>query len=289
MTSPGHVAALKALIAGPKLLSVPGCWDGLTAFLIEQAGFGLAFLSGGALAMGRFGRPDIGLVTATELTETTAIIRDRIQIPLIVDGDTGFGNALTLQRLIRGLERAGASAVQIEDQGFPKRCGHMAGKTVVPLGEAVGRIKAALDSRDHALILARTDALGVEGLNSALDRAEAFYEAGADLLFIEGPRTTQELEAIATRFGSRAPLVHNLVEGGITPTDSGHDLERLGYRVALHPLLLLHSLTARAPALLATLASEKSTASLTPELLTLQDMNKLLSAAEMLATGDRYA
>jgi 2-methylisocitrate lyase-like PEP mutase family enzyme len=289
VSQPDHVAALKALLAGPALLSVPGCHDGLTAFLIQQAGFPLAFLSGGALAMGRFGYPDIGLVTATELTETTAILRDRIQIPLIVDGDTGFGNALTLQRLIRGLERAGASAVQIEDQGFPKRCGHMAGKTVVPLPEALGRIKAALDTRENLLILARTDALGVEGLNSALDRAEAYLEAGADILFIEGPRTTPELEAIATRFATRAPLVHNLVEGGITPTQSGHALEALGFRIALHPLLFLHSLVAQAPHLLATLTSEKSTTSLTPELVTLADMNKLLSAAELLASGDRYA
>ncbi|WP_439532347.1 isocitrate lyase/PEP mutase family protein [Polymorphobacter sp.] len=289
MTRPDHVAALSGLIAGDRLLSVPGCWDGLTGLLIEQAGFPLAFLSGGALSMGRFGRPDIGLVTASELIETTAIIRDRIEIPLIVDGDTGFGNALTLQRLIRGLERAGASAVQIEDQGFPKRCGHMAGKTVVPLAEATGRVHAALDSRDHLLILARTDALGVEGLNSALDRAEAFLEAGADLIFIEGPPTTEELEAVATRFAARAPLVHNLVEGGITPTDSGADLEALGFRIALHPLLLLHSLVARAPALLATLKAEKSTTSLTPELIRLQDMNHLLDAAGMLAAGDRYA
>jgi 2-methylisocitrate lyase-like PEP mutase family enzyme len=283
------VTALAGLLSGDRLLSVPGCWDGLTAFLIEQAGFPLAFLSGGALSMGRFGRPDIGLVTATELTETTAILRDRIQIPLIVDGDTGFGNALTLQRLVRNLERAGASAIQIEDQGFPKRCGHMAGKTVVPLSEATGRIKAALDTRDHLLILARTDALGVEGLASAMDRAEAFLEAGADLIFIEGPRTQGELEAIASRFARRAPLIHNLVEGGITPTDSGKDLERLGFRIALHPLLLLHSLVARAPALLATLKAEQSTTSLTPELVTLKDMNQLLDAAALLASGDRYA
>ena len=289
MTAPAHVTALAGLLSGDRLLSVPGCWDGITAFLIEQAGFPVAFLSGGALSMGRFGRPDIGLVTATELTETTAILRDRIQIPLIVDGDTGFGNALTLQRLVRNLERAGASAVQIEDQGFPKRCGHMAGKTVVPLSEAVGRIKAALDSREHMLILARTDALGVEGLNSALDRAEAFLEAGADIIFVEGPRTTEELEAVASRFAARAPLVHNLVEGGITPTESGADLEALGFRIALHPLLLLHSLVARAPALLATLKAEKSTTSLAPELIRLQDMNRMLNAAGLLAAGDKYA
>lgn len=283
-----HIAALRQHLAGPALLSLPGCWDGLSAFLIEQAGFPAAFLSGGALAMGRFGRPDIGLVTMTELVETTAIIRDRIDIPLIADGDTGFGNALTLQRMVRQLERAGASAVQIEDQGFPKRCGHMAGKTVVPLAEALGRIKAALDTRDDMLILARTDALGVEGLDSALDRAEAFLEAGADLIFIEGPRDQAELEAVAACFAARAPLVHNLVEGGITPTENGHDLERLGFRVALHPLLLLHSLVARAPALLATLAAEKSTTSLSAELVTLKDMNRMLDAAGMLAAGDRY-
>lgn len=292
MSEPAHVVALKDLLrAGPggrRLHSVPGCWDGLTALLIERAGFPIAFLSGGALSMGRCGRPDMGLVSASEVTEAVAVIRDRIAIPLIVDGDTGFGNALTLQRSLRAFERAGASAVQIEDQGFPKRCGHMAGKTVVPVAEAVGRIRAALDARHDMLVIARTDAVSVEGFEAAIDRAEAYLEAGADLLFIEGPRTMDELEQMATRFAGRVPLVHNLVEGGVTPTDNGATLEALGFAIALHPLLLMHGLVAQAPGWLDTLARERGTVSLSADIVQLSDMNTLLGASDLIALGKRY-
>jgi len=173
---------LRALIEhgnrGGSLLHLPGCWDGLSALLIEQAEFQAAFLSGSALAMARFGLPDLGLVTVTEMAETVAAITDRVAIPLVVDGDTGFGNALNMARSIRSLERAGAAAVQIEDQGFPKRCGHMSGKSVVPVAEMVGKIHAALDARQGMLIFARTDAIAVEGMDAALDRAEAYLAAG---------------------------------------------------------------------------------------------------------------
>lgn len=283
-----HIAALRALIApGRRLLSVPGCWDGLTALLVEKAGFPVAFVTGGGIAMGRFGRPDIGLVTATEVIDTIAAIRERLEIPLIADGDTGFGNALTLARTVRGFERAGASAIQIEDQGFPKRCGHMAGKTVVPKGEAVGRIRAAVDSRDKMLVIARTDALAIEGLDAALDRAEAYLESGADMIFVEGPRDMAELDAVSARFAGRVPLVHNLVEGGVTPTSDAQILERGGFRVALHPLLLMHGLVAAAPGWLAHLAVHRTTDGL--PLARLSDMNALTGAADLIAWGDDHA
>lgn len=294
MTEPAHVGRLRALLAPGadgrrRLCSVPGCWDGLSALLIEQAGFEAAFLTGGGFAMARLGRPDLGLVTADEVATTIALIRDRIGLPLLVDGDTGFGNALNLQRTVRQFERAGASAIQFEDQTSPKRCGHMAGKSVVPPAEAVGRIAAALDARDHALIIARTDALSVEGPDAAFDRAEAYLAAGADLIFIEGPRTPGELQRIADRFAARIPLAHNLVEGGVTPTGSGTELERLGFAVALHPLLLLHGFVQAAPRWLATLRQERSTASLAGELVDLERMNELVGTAALLQAGDRYA
>ncbi len=269
-------------------LPVPGCWDGLTALLIEQAGFPAAFLTGGGLSMARLGRPDMGLVTASELIDTVSQITDRISIPLIVDGDTGFGNALTLARTLRHLERAGAAAVQIEDQGFPKRCGHMAGKTVVPLAEALGRIKAAADTRHAMRIIGRTDALALEGLEAAMDRAEAYLEAGADIIFIEGPRTMAEAEAIAARFADRVPLVHNLVEGGVTPSTSGAAFGALGYAVTLHPLLLMHGLVAMAPRWLEALQRSGSTADIAGELADLGVMNRLTGAAALLAEGERY-
>jgi 2-methylisocitrate lyase-like PEP mutase family enzyme len=288
-----HVARLRARLAPDadgrrRLVTVPGCWDGFTALLIEQAGFEAAFLTGGGLSMARFGRPDMGLVTMTEVAETVSVIRDRIAIPLIVDGDTGFGNAINIARTVRCFERAGASAIQIEDQGFPKRCGHMAGKTVVSLAEAVGKVKAALDTREAMLVIARTDAVSVEGLPSAMERAEAFLDAGADLIFIEGPRTLAETLVVADRFGRRTPLVHNLVEGGVSATDSGAVLEDMGFAVALHPLLLLHGLAAVAPGWLARLKADRSTSALSDGIATLSDMNRITGAAELIATGARY-
>lgn len=293
MSAPAHVARLRAALAAGeggarRLISVPGCWDGLSALLIEQAGFEAAFLTGGGFSMARLGRPDMGLVTAGEVADAIAVIRDRVAIPLIVDGDTGFGNALNTARTVRQFERAGASAIQLEDQTFPKRCGHMAGKGVVPLAEALGRLRAALDVRDHALIIARTDAVSVEGFDAALDRAEAFLEAGADLIFVEGPRTLEDTEAVGRRFGARVPLVHNLVEGGVSATRSGAELEAMGFAVALHPLMLMHAFVRQAPGLLARLKAERSTQAFAGELATLSDMNTLTDAPGLIADGARY-
>lgn len=287
-----HVAALRVLVApgvdGRRtLVSVPGCWDGLTALLIEQAGFGAAFLTGGGLSMAKLGRPDLGLVTMSELVDTVALLRDRVAIPLIVDGDTGFGNPLNVARTVRMIERAGASAIQIEDQGFPKRCGHMAGKTIVPLGEAVGRVKAALDARGEMLVIARTDAVAVEGLSAAIDRAEAYLAAGADLIFVEGPRTLADIRTVAERFAARVPLVHNLVEGGVSGTDRGASLEAMGFALALHPLVLMHGLVRHASQWLAHLKAERSTAGL--DIASLSDLNDITGAHALITQGDRYA
>lgn len=282
----GHVAALVTLLGEQRLVSVPGCWDGLTALLVEQAGLPAAFLTGAGLAMGRFGRPDVGLTTASEVAETVSAIRDRITIPLIVDGDTGFGNALTLARTVRNVERAGASAIQIEDQGFPKRCGHMAGKTVVSVQEAVGRIRAAVDTRADMLVFARTDAVAVEGIDAALDRGDAYLDAGADLIFVEGPRTEGEVRAVAERFAGRVPLMYNLVEGGVSPFDDGDLLAQLGFTITLHPLLLMHGLVAAAPAWLARLRNSGSTRGL--PLADLATMNRIVGTSALLEWGDRH-
>lgn len=270
-------------------IQIPGCWDALTALLIQQAGFEAAFLTGGGLAMARLGRPDLGLITASELVDTVMQITDRIRIPLIVDGDTGFGNAMTLQRLVRQLDRAGAAAVQIEDQSFPKRCGHMAGKQVVPLGEAVGRIRAAVDTRQTMRIIARTDALAIEGVDAAMDRAEAYLEAGADFLFIEGPRSLFEAQKIASRFGARVPLIHNLVEGGVSPGTNGRDFFTMGYAAMLHPLLLMHAMVGMAPRLFSVLRDSGSTDTLRGEIADLHDMNRLTGAHAMIEDAQRYA
>lgn len=270
------------------LLHLPGCWDGLTALLIEKAGFQAAFLSGSALAMGRFGLPDLGLITVTELAQTVSAITDRVSLPLLVDADTGFGNALNMARTVRTLEKAGAAALQIEDQGFPKRCGHMAGKTVIPADEMVGKIKAALDARSDALIVARTDALAIEGLDAAMDRAEAYLAAGADVLFIEGPRDAAGARCIAKRFGDRVPLVHNLVEGGTGSDIPAAELADMGFAAALHPLLLLHGFARAAPEWLAHLATHRGTAGLGDAILDLAGSNALVGAKDLIALGDTY-
>jgi 2-methylisocitrate lyase-like PEP mutase family enzyme len=279
------------LAAGPdgrrRLLAAPGCYDGFSALLVEQAGFEAAFLSGAALSLTRLGRPDVGLVAVGELADAVRAIADRVDIPLIVDIDTGFGNALNTQRTVKVLERAGAAAVQLEDQTFPKRCGHIRGKGVIPVAEMVGKIRAAVDARAETLIIGRTDALGVEGPQAALDRAEAYLEAGADIVFVEGPRTLEETRAVAERFAARVPLVHNLVEGGITAVRTGAELQELGFAIALHPMLLLHGLARYAPEWLATLRSQGTTDGL--DILDLPRLNAVAGLDALLADAATYA
>jgi 2-methylisocitrate lyase-like PEP mutase family enzyme len=285
-----HRRRLRLQLQKRGLLQVPGVYDGLSALLVEQAGFGCAFLSGACLSFARFGRPDMGLVSASEVAASVAILRDRVELPLIVDMDTGFGNALNVQRTVRDFERAGASALQMEDQVAPKRCGHMAGKGVIPAGEMEGKIHAALDARadEDTVIIARTDALGVNGFDDALERAERYLAAGADALFIEAPASVEQMRTIGERFGARIPLVHNLVEGGGTPVEASAELQALGYRIALYPAALLHCFVPQATALLAEIRDTGTTLARRDSMYELADMNRLLGAAELLQAGRRY-
>ncbi len=218
-------------------LIAPGVYDAFTALLAEKAGFDCLYLSGASVAYTRLGRPDLGLTSVSEMVDTIALIADRVSLPLIVDGDTGFGNALNVQRTIRYYERAGAAAIQLEDQSFPKRCGHLSGKTLVSSDEMVGKIRAAKDARrsEDFLVIARTDAIAVEGFDAAMTRAERYVEAGADILFIEAPRNREEQAEIGRRFGGRVPLLANMVEGGETPVTSAQDLHQIGYSVVIFP------------------------------------------------------
>ena len=285
-----HRVQLREKLRQDEPVKAPGVYDGLSALLVEQAGFDCAFLSGACLSFARFGRPDMGLVTASEVAETVSILRDRVSLPLIVDMDTGFGNALNVQRTVRDFERAGASALQMEDQVAPKRCGHMAGKSVIGTTEMVGKIHAALDARkdDNTVIIARTDALGVNGFDDALERAERYLDAGADALFIEAPKTVEQMRQIGQQFGSRVPLVHNLVEGGGSPVESIDELRQLQYRIALYPAALLHQFTPQAQQLLDVIQQTGSTASLRRQMYDLADMNTLLGADKLLGAGLRY-
>ena len=218
-----HARRLRQLLAEPSPFIAPGVFDGLTALQVQQAGFDCAYLSGASLSIARLALPDIGLTTMSEVAEAVSNIRERTHIPLIVDGDAGFGNALNVQRTVRRFERMGASAIQLEDQTSPKRCGHLAGKSLVSADEMVGKIHAALDARenDDTVIIARTDAIAVIGIEEALERGETYADAGADVLFVESPLDDEHLRTVGATLGQRIPLLANMVEGGKTPLHSG--------------------------------------------------------------------
>jgi 2-methylisocitrate lyase-like PEP mutase family enzyme len=271
-------------------LAVPGCWDGLSARLIEQAGFPIAFLSGGAHSMGRFGLPDMGFVSLAELSETTRIIVDCTAIPLIVDADTGFGNALNTAQTMRVLERAGASAIQLEDQAFPKRCGHMAGKRLVSAQEAAGKIMAAVDARvsRSTLVVGRTDAVSLEGIEAAIDRAQFYLDAGADLIFVEGPTSLAEMAKIKAQFGGKVPLVHNMVSGGTNPITDPAQLNELSVSIALHPLVLLGEFVARAQDQLGHLSTNHTAKRAAGAATELARLNAIVATSDLIKTGTHY-
>jgi 2-methylisocitrate lyase-like PEP mutase family enzyme len=230
---------LKLLIESDELTLVPGAANALTTRIIEDVGFESAYVSGAAIANLFLGSPDIGLTSLTEVTLHVAAIRDACSIPLIVDADTGFGNAVNTWHTVRVLERAGADAIQLEDQSFPKRCGHFAGKSVISAAEMTDKIAAAREARtdQDLLIVARTDARAEHGIREACRRALAYHEAGADVLFVEAPESAEEVEAIARELPG--PLVHNVVNGGVTPSIPLPRLQDLGYSVALFANLSL--------------------------------------------------
>ncbi len=285
-----HSQRLQQALAKPAVLKAPGVFDGLSARLVEQAGFELGFVSGAGLAFSRFGIPDLGLISMSEVAQCIALMREISELPLVVDIDTGFGNALNVQRTVRVFERAGASAMQMEDQVMPKRCGHMKGKNVVSCAEMVGKIHAFVDSRssEQTLLVARTDALGVTGFDDAMERARRYLDAGADLLFIEAPKSLEQMQLIAREFGSKVPLVHNLVEGGASPVASAAQLAELGYRLALYPVALLHVFVPTAQALLQHIKQHGETRQFSQPLLDLNQINQLLDADQLLEQAKKY-
>ncbi len=283
-------AKLSDQLKSDDIVVAPGIYDAFGGVMAEQAGFSAAYLSGASIAYTRFGRPDIGLIGMSEVADTLSAIAERVDVPLIVDADTGFGNALNVQRTVRMFERAGASAIQLEDQTMPKRCGHLAGKTLVATGEMVGKIKAATDARrrDDTLIIARTDAIAVEGFEAALDRADAYCEAGADVLFVEAPRNAEEMQAVVARFKGRAPLLANMVEGGKTPLLSAEELQALGFSLVIFPGGLVRAIAHMAQEYFASLRANGTTTPYRNRMLDFDQLNGLLGTAEMLEYGAVY-
>jgi 2-methylisocitrate lyase-like PEP mutase family enzyme len=282
------VTDLRARLSRRPILIAPGVCDALTALVAAEAGFEALYVSGAAVAYTKLGRPDIGLVSLSELADHVALLADRVALPLIVDADTGFGNALNVQRSVRLLERAGAAAIQLEDQTFPKRCGHLDGKSVIPAEEMAGKIRAAVDSRNRCLIIARTDAASVEGLPAALERARLYAEAGADVLFVEAPRTEADLAFVAAGLGGRLPVVANMVEGGKTPVLPASTLEAMGFALVIFPGSIVRALAATARDFYASLAAVGTTEPFRGRMLDFSGLNELIGTPALLAAAKRY-
>ena len=280
--------AFRALCERREAVILPGAGNALTARVIADAGFEAIYVTGAGIANTLLGVPDIGLVTASELVATVAAIGEISDRPLMVDIDTGFGNALNVQRTVRLVERAGAAAVQLEDQVFPKKCGHFEGKAVIPVGEAVAKVKAAVDAREdgNLLVVARTDARAIEGLEAALDRAAAYAEAGADLTFVEAPRDAAELAAIPARLA--VPQVANMVVGGRTPATPRAELAAMGYALVLYANTPLQAAMRAMADVLAALRADGDVAAVVDRLAGFEERQRLVAKHLYDAAEARY-
>ncbi|MGE0544982.1 MAG: oxaloacetate decarboxylase [Dehalococcoidia bacterium] len=288
MTNPEGMKARLQLKA-PVL--APGVYDAMTALIAEQAGFEAVYLSGASVAYNHFGRSDVGLTTQSEAAEVLARITDRIGIPVIADLDTGFGNALNTRRAVREFERAGAAMLQIEDQTFPKRCGHLENKSLVSAAEMCGKLRAALDARtrDATLVLARTDAVAVEGWDAAIERAEAYLDCGVDALFIEAVRSVDQMHQVCQRFASRIPLLANMVEGGKTPIQGADELGRIGFRIVIFPGGTTRFIARQLQEYYGSLKVHGTTQPMRDSMLDFDQLNDLIGTPGLLALGKRYA
>jgi len=285
-----NASSLRERLQQPVATVAPGVYDALTALLVEQAGFHCAYVSGASVSFTRIGRPDLGLTTLTEVADTVANIRERTELPLVVDADTGFGNALNVRRSVRLLERMGASGIQLEDQTSPKRCGHLAGKSMVGTTEMVGKLKAALDARhdDQTLIVARTDAIAIDGIDAALERAHAYVDAGADVLFVEAMRDHEQLARVGSEIGSRVPLLANMVEGGKTPLLPAAELGELGFRLVIYPGAMVRVVSFAAQAYLQELKEQGTTAGILDTMNQFDQIMDLVGLQESIAEGKAY-
>lgn len=284
------MSSLRDRLQQKKILLAPGVFDALTALIAEDAGFEALYLSGAAVAYTRLGGPDIGLTSANEMASTMALIADRVNLPVIMDADAGFGNALNAQRTMQLYERAGASALQLEDQQHPKRCGHLADKQLISTSEMCGKIKAMVDARrsEQTLLVARTDAIAVEGFDAAIARADAYLDSGADVLFIEAPQSREQLMHIGERFSQTVPLLANMVEGGATPVTDADNLQSLGFSVAIFPGGIVRALARTAQQYYASLFASGSNKDFADRMHDFKGLNAILGTSDMLARGKRY-
>jgi 2-methylisocitrate lyase-like PEP mutase family enzyme len=276
---------LRELLAGEELIVAPGVYDGISAALVGKLGFSAAYMTGAGVCASGYGLPDIGLLTLTEMAQRAAVLARMLDVPLIADADTGYGSPINVVRTVREYERAGVAAIQLEDQAFPKRCGHLSGKNVISADEFVLALSAALDARQDpdTVIVARTDAIGPLGIDEAVARGKRYAEIGADLIFVEAPRSIEDIEQIAAEVD--APLLLNVVPGGLTPEIDHGRLARLGYRVAIHPGV---ALAAVVPAAISALSSLRNQAPALTGTIDPAGFFDLFGLAAWTDLGDRY-
>ena len=279
---------LRQLLATNKIVVAPGCFDGLSARLTEQAGFPALYASGGAIARSA-GVPDLGLLALGEIVARLENIVDVVGIPVIADADTGYGSALNVQRAVRAFERAGIAALHLEDQTFPKKCGHYDDKGVVPAAEMIGKLKAARDALhdDDFIVIARTDAIAVEGLERALDRAAAYVEAGADMIFVEAPQSEAQIAEIARRLPG--PKLINMFHGGKTPLLPVARLEALGYSVVIIPSDTQRATITAIQRVLACIRRDGSSAAMLDDLASFKDREGVVATGDYIARDKAYA
>ncbi|HET6868599.1 MAG TPA: oxaloacetate decarboxylase [Solirubrobacteraceae bacterium] len=283
-------ASLREMFEAGATVLAPGCYDALGARLIEEAGFPAAYMTGFGSAASHLGRPDIGLMALPEMVDNARRIASAVDIPVVADADTGYGNSINVIRTVREYEAAGVAAIHIEDQVMPKKCGHMEGKEVVPPGEMAAKVSAAVAARRSPdfLIIARTDARAMEGLDSALDRAQLYVEAGADALFVEAPQSEAEIESVARAFPD-VPLLFNYGEGGKTPPVPFERLRELGFSLVIFPITLLLVATEAMRAALARVKADGTPIELLPSMLGFNEFLELVGLPEIQELERRFA
>jgi len=281
---------LAEMVRGPEPILAPGAYDALSARMIEQAGFPAVYMTGFGTSASLLGRPDVGLLTMSQMVDNARRIAQAVELPVIADADTGYGNPLNVIRTVEEYELAGVSAIHIEDQVMPKKCGHMENKQVVPTAEMTEKVHAAVEARrsNDFLIIARTDARAAEGLDSALRRARAYREAGADVLFIEAPQNEEEVTQIARAFPS-VPLLFNWAEGGKTPPMRLEQLKELGYRIVIFPISALLVAAKAIQALLSEIQARGTPARIFPDRTSFQEFNEMIGLAEIQQLEQRFA
>jgi carboxyvinyl-carboxyphosphonate phosphorylmutase len=292
LTGPSQARTrLRELLAGPTPLVAPGAYDALSARLVEQAGFDAVYLTGFGASASLLGRPDVGLLSGSEMVDQVRRLVDAVDRPVIADADTGYGNAINVVRTVRAYEQAGVAAMHLEDQVMPKKCGHMSGKAVISQAEMVGKIRAAVEARrDPELVLiARTDAAAVHGLDDAIARARAFAGAGADVLFVEAPTSEDDIARVAEELGDVAPLVFNWAEGGRTPPVSLERITELGFSLVIYPIGTLLAATAAVRQVLETIRRDGTPAAAMGTLPGFAEFTDLIGLPEVQSLEQRFA